>query len=234
MYPYLEEGVEKLKRRLIKMGSLVEEQIKNTVTALFEGNTELAEMVIAQDEKVDKYEVKIDKQCQKIIALTQPVAFDLRLILSAISINRDLERMGDSAVNIAKLVDRIKEHKDFLFDIELNKMSEQTLLNVKNSLDSFINGDYKLAFEVIRADEIVDRFDDELVRVVIDKMLNDKNLIVAGTHVINVIRNLERLSDHATNIAEEIIFLIDSKIVKHKKDISESEVINDSPEDISE
>ena len=113
-------------------------------------------------------------------------------------------------------------------------MSEQTLLNVKNSLDSFINGDYKLAFEVIRADEIVDRFDDELVRVVIDKMLNDKNLIVAGTHVINVIRNLERLSDHATNIAEEIIFLIDSKIVKHKKDISESEVINDSPEDIRE
>ena len=216
------------------MGSLVEEQIRNTVTALFEGNTELAEMVIAQDEKVDKYEVKIDKQCQKIIALTQPVAFDLRLILSAISINRDLERIGDSAVNIAKVVDRIKEHKDFLYNIGLDKMSEQSLLNVRNSLDSFINADYKLAYEVITADEIVDKYDDELVQVVIEKMLNDNNLIVTGTHTINVIHNLERLSDHATNIAEEIIFLIDSKVVKHKKDISESEGINNSSEDIRE
>jgi phosphate transport system protein len=223
MYHYLEEGIDKLRSRLIKMGTIVEEQIASAFKALFDGDAGLAKIIIGRDEKIDKYELKIEKQCQRIIALTQPVALDLRLILSALSLNRDLERMGDCAVNIAKDIEYIKNHKIVLKEIELDKMTEQTALNVKNVLDAYINHDDALALQVIKSDAIVDRFDAIMTQRIIEKMMDDKELITAGSHTINVIKNIERLSDHATNIAEEVVFLIESKVIKHKKDINGTE-----------
>ena len=231
MYHYLEEDIGKLRTRLIKMGSVVEEQINAAINAVFDGDIELAKQIIERDTKIDKYEVKIDKHSQKILALTQPVAFDLRLIISAMGINRDLERMGDCAVNIAKNVDDIVEHKDILPEIGLDKMAEQTKLNIKNVLDALINRDDKLAIDVIKRDDVVDRYQKELVQKIIGRMIDDRDLIVAGTNIINVISNLERLSDHATNIAEEIVFLMESRIIKHKKDILE---LNEDTPNISE
>ena len=114
MYHYLEEELEQLKTKIIKMGSLVEEQIEHAIQALFEGDIELAKTVISRDDEVDKYDIKIDKHCQRIFALTQPVAFDLRMIMSALMINNDLERMGDIAVNISERTVPMMGFKDLL------------------------------------------------------------------------------------------------------------------------
>lgn len=114
MYHYLEEELDQLRTRIIKMGSLVEEQIEFAFRALFEGNLELAKLVVERDDKVDKFDIKIDKHCQRIFALTQPVAIDLRLIMSALKINNDLERMGDIAVNIAERVPPLMNYRDLL------------------------------------------------------------------------------------------------------------------------
>lgn len=218
MYHYLEESIDKLRTKIIKMGSLVEEQINFAIKAIFESNNEIANLVIERDEKVDKYEVKIDKLCQRIFALTQPVAVDLRLIMSALSINNNLERMGDCAVNIVMDIDKIKNYTYLLPKIGVDKMADLVKLNVKNGLDSFINNDDVLAHEVIISDDIIDKYNRELIKPVIAEMRNNKDMIEAGIYIVDIIRNFERLSDHSTNIAEEVVFLSESKIIKHKKE----------------
>jgi len=223
MYHYLEESINKLRTKIIKMGSLVEEQINFAIKAIFEGNNEIANLVIERDEKVDKYEVKIDKLCQRIFALTQPVAVDLRLIMSALSINNNLERMGDCAVNIVMDIDKIKNYTYLLQKIGVDKMADLVKLNVKNGLDSFINNDDVLAHEVIISDDIIDKYNRELIKPVIVEMRNNKDMIEAGICIVDIIRNFERLSDHSTNIAEEVVFLSESKIIKHKKESNDLE-----------
>ncbi|CAN5611759.1 phosphate signaling complex protein PhoU [soil metagenome] len=235
MYQYLEEELDQLRTRIIKMGSLVEEQINLSFKSLYEQNLELAEMVIERDDKVDKYEIKIDKQCQRIFALTQPVAVDLRLIMSAMMINNDLERMGDIAVNIAERTKFFMGHQDLLKRIELQKMTEHVQSIVKGSIDSFVNSDAETAGEIIRMDPSIDKEYEEIFDKLMDEMSNNKELIKPGSHAITLLRNIERLADHCTNVAEDVIFLINAKIIKHRKEIpkdSESENWIDKEKDI--
>lgn len=227
MYQYLEEELDQLRTRIIKMGSLVEEQINLAFKSLYGQNLELAEMVIEKDDKVDKYEIKIDKQCQRIFALTQPVAIDLRLIMSAMMINNDLERMGDIAVNIAERTKFFMGHQDLLERIDLKKMTDHVQSIVKGSIDSFVNNDAENAGHIIRMDKTIDKEYEEIFDKLMVEMSNDKNLIKPCSHAITLLRNIERLADHCTNVAEDVIFLIDAKIIKHRKEI-DSDINTDS------
>lgn len=218
MYHYLEEELEQLKMKIIKMGSLVEEQIANSFKALFEGNKELALTVMRRDDEVDKYDIKIDKHCQRIFALTQPVAFDLRLIMSALMINNDLERMGDIAVNISEQAEPLNDYTDLLRKMRLEDMTVKIKKIVKSSIDCFVNSDSELAKSVILMDDEIDKLDRELFYRITDEMKSNPDLIVPCAHLLALTSNIERLADHATNIAEDVIFLIDAKIIKHSKD----------------
>ncbi|KAA0210368.1 MAG: phosphate signaling complex protein PhoU [Ignavibacteriaceae bacterium] len=218
MYHYLEEELDQLRTRIIKMGSLVEEQIEFAFRALFEGNLELAKLVVERDDKVDKFDIKIDKHCQRIFALTQPVAIDLRLIMSALKINNDLERMGDIAVNIAERVPPLMNYRDLLVKMKLDEMTAIVQKIVKGSIDSFINNDPENALEIIKMDSVVDNMDIEIFQMLVDEMKQNNDYIEPCSHAITLLRNIERLADHAVNIAEDVFFLTDAKIVKHKKE----------------
>ncbi|MBS1516211.1 MAG: phosphate signaling complex protein PhoU [Bacteroidetes bacterium] len=217
MYQYLEEELDQLRTRIIKMGSLVEEQIELAFKALYEQNLELANIVIDRDDKVDKYDVKIDKQCQRIFALTQPVAIDLRLIMSAMNINNDLERMGDIAVNIAERVMNFISYQDLLERIELPDMTKKVQSIVKGAIDSFVNNDAEMAADIIKLDRVIDKAYEETFDKLIHEMSENKELIKPCSHAITLLKNIERLADHSTNIAEDVIFLVDAKIIKHRK-----------------
>ncbi|MBK8551510.1 MAG: phosphate signaling complex protein PhoU [Ignavibacteria bacterium] len=218
MFHYLEEELEQLRTKIIKMGSLVEEQIEFSFRALFEGNLELAKTVMSRDDEVDKYDIKIDKLCQRIFALTQPVAFDLRLIMTALMINSDLERMGDIAVNISERAESLIGHNDLMKKMKVDIIANKVQKLIKMSIDSFVNGDAELAREIIKADSDIDRLDKDIFELLTNEMKSDNDLIIPCAHILTLVRNIERLADHATNIAEDVIFLIDAKIIKHSKD----------------
>lgn len=224
MYHYLEEEIEQLRTKVIKMGSLVEEQLNFSIKALFESNFEYANVVIERDSKVDKYDVKIDKLCQKIFALTQPVANDLRIILSALKINSDLERIGDIAVNIAERAEPMKDNVQLLKEFGLDVMAEKVKIMVTKTIDSFINNDHDIAYSVIKSDDVIDNLEKNIFNDLIDKMEKDSAIIRPSAHCITLLRHFERLADHATNIAEEVVFLVDSKIIKHKKNLDDLDI----------
>ncbi|MFA5011399.1 MAG: phosphate signaling complex protein PhoU [Ignavibacteria bacterium] len=219
MYHYLEEELQQLTNKILKMGSLVEEQLILAVKALFDSNLEYAQLVIERDDKVDKYDIKIDKLCQRIFALTQPVAIDLRIILSALKTNNDLERMGDIAVNIAERAEPLQSHLQILRTVGMDLMAEKVQLLVSKTLDSIVNNDHDMALSVIKADDVIDKLERDIFDKLIDLMEKDSSTIRPCAHCITLLRYFERIADHATNIAEEVVFLVDSKIIKHRNNL---------------
>lgn len=216
MERHFEQQIEKLKTRLIKMCSLVDEQVELAIKAFFENSNDLANVVIDRDKKVDKYDVKIDKICQKIIALNQPVAMDLRLIMSALTINTNLERIGDIAVNIAESVNMLKGNPDFITQTKFVEMSNQVKEMIRNAIDAFIENDAKLAQKVILSDNSVDNLNADNHKILIEIMKQNPNNIEPAVALLVVSRQLERLGDHATNIAEDVYFIVEAQLIKHK------------------
>ena len=212
----LDEHLEKLKTRVIKMCSLVDEQVQFAIKAVEDDNLELAQSVIDRDKKVNKYDVKIDKICQKIFALAQPVAMDLRYIMSSLTINSNLERIGDIAVNIAENVLLIKKKPEFYYDTKLEEMFKLTKRMLKNSIDAFIGGNPELAKEVIKTDDIVDKLNAENHLILKSIMKQNPDNIEAAVALLVISRELERLADHSTNIAEDVFFIVEAQLIKHK------------------
>jgi phosphate transport system protein len=212
---HFEVELDRLRTNIIKMGSLVDEQIELALKALLETNTNLAQFVIDRDKRVDEFDNQIDSQCERIFALTQPVAIDLRLIMSALKINNELERIGDIAVNIAERVEPLREKSDLIRQVPIAEMANQARLMVKQAIDSFINNDPSLARNILRQDDSVDKLDRDIFRQLVVHMKNDPKSIEPASHVMILSRHLERLADHATNIAEDVIFLVDARIIKH-------------------
>ena len=206
----------KLKTRLFKMCSLVDEQVQLALRAIEEEDLSLAEMVIARDKKVDKFDVKIEKICQKLFALNQPVAMDLRLIMSAMTINTNLERIGDIAVNIAENMLLIKKKPEFLEKTSINQMAALVKEMLRNAIDSFIQNNPKLAEKVIRSDDELDALNTANHKILIEIMKEDKENIEAAVAVLVTSRELERIGDHATNIAEDVFFIVEAELIKHK------------------
>jgi phosphate transport system protein len=212
----LDEYIEKLKRRVMKMSSLVDEQVNNAIKSVQEENLELASEVIEKDNKVDKYDNKIDKICQRIFALTQPVAMDLRLIMSSLTINNNLERIGDIAVNIAEYIKMIERKPAFYDKTKLEQMFRVVRQMLKDAIDSYMAGDEKLARSVIEADDNIDRMNVENHKILIDIMKQNPDNIEPAIALLVMSRQVERLGDHCTNIAEDVFFIVEAHMVKHK------------------
>jgi len=212
----LDEHIEKLKTRVIKMCSLVDEQVQSAIKAVEDEDLELAKQVIEKDNKVDKYDNKIDKICQRIFALTQPVAMDLRLIMSSLTINNNLERIGDIAVNIAEYALMIQKKPSFIHKTKLEEMFKVTKQMLKDAIDSYINGNEALAKSVIEEDDALDKLNFDNHKILIDIMKQNPDNIEPAVALLVMSRQLERLGDHCTNIAEDVFFIVEARLVKHK------------------
>jgi len=211
-----EENLDKLRTRLIRMGSLVEEQVEFALRAMKEGNAELARIVVDRDDKVDKLDLKIDKQCQRIFALNQPVASDLRLLLAAIKINNELERIGDMATVIAKTVINDPSTVALAEEIGLERLSNGVHKLLTTSIDAFINNDPEMAAHVIPADSTLNTLSKELQSALTEVMERTPAKVHDGAQLLISIHILGRMADHATNIAENVIFLVAAKLVRHR------------------
>ena len=211
-----DQQLEKLKTRILKMCSLVDEQVQSAIKSVEDENLELAQQVIERDNKVDKYDNKIDKICQKIFALTQPVAMDLRLIMSSLTINNNLERIGDIAVNIAEYIKMIGKKPSFFKQTNLEEMFILTKKMLKDSIDAYIAGDEKLAKSVIESDDRLDQLNFNNHNILIEIMKQSTDNIEPGIALLVTSRQLERLGDHCTNIAEDVFFIVEARLVKHK------------------
>jgi len=210
-----ERELEGLKTSLIKMGSVAEQNFTNAIKALMEDDADLATKVIESDERIDSLEIEIDNDIIDLLALQQPVASDLRLIIAAQKINNDLERLGDHAVNIAEsVVDLVKTPGQEPL-LEIPKMAEIAKTMFRHALDSFILLDPELAKKVLERDDQIDDLNREMSKRVIEMVKSDKKSIEAGLQLIRISRNLERVADLTTNIAEEVIFLAQARVVKH-------------------
>ncbi|MFN8359441.1 MAG: phosphate signaling complex protein PhoU [Candidatus Kapaibacterium sp.] len=226
MHRGFEDELDKLRTRLVRMGSIVEEQVEFAFRALLEGNAELARIVVERDEKVDKLDIKIDKQCQRIFALQQPVASDLRLLLAAIKINNELERIGDMALNVASPVLLVAGLQKFAQELGMERITQASYRMVKASLDAFINNDPELAKHVLPTDDTVDNLEREIINDVVRMMKSDPSLIEAGVAMVDILRQIERIADHATNIAENVIFLIEARLVRHRQIDSDGNILD--------
>lgn len=212
---HFELELNQLRTMLIRMGSLVEQQIDYAVKAITEADVPLARLVMERDKKVDEYDTAIDEQCMKIFALTQPVAVDLRLLMAALKINNELERIGDIAVNLAERVEPLLPHQEFVKTTPLREMAVAAREMVKNSIDSFVNNDPDLAKTILVSDDVVDNYDREIFNTMIARMKEGREQVDPASHIMIVSRHIERLADHATNIAEDVIFLVKARIIKH-------------------
>jgi phosphate transport system protein len=227
----LDLHLEKLKTRVIKMCSLVDEQVQSAIKAVQEENLDLAKEVIEKDNKVDKYDNKIDKICQKIFALTQPVAMDLRLIMSSLTINSNLERIGDLAVNIAEYIIMIKKKPAFYQKTKLEDMFKIIKQMLKDTIDSYIGGNETVAKLVIETDDHLDKLNFDNHKVLIEIMKQNPDNIEPAVALLVMSRQLERLGDHCTNIAEDVFFIVEAHIVKHKY---EKYLFGDEKEDVDD
>ncbi|HVD77183.1 MAG TPA: phosphate signaling complex protein PhoU [Vicinamibacteria bacterium] len=212
---HFEEEMQALKNRLLNMGALVEERVHDATHALIDRRLETAERIIGSDQDVNDLQIEIDERCLRLLALQQPMASDLRLITAAMKINADLERIGDQAVNIAEQAVRILAHPPLKPIIDLPRMAEISERMTRESLDAFVRKDATLARAILARDDEVDQLKDQVFRVLLTYMMADPGTIERALGLILISRHLERIADHATNIAEDVIFVVEAKDVRH-------------------
>jgi len=214
---HLDREIEGLKAKLLELGALVEDNLFKALDAIQKEDSALAEEVIELDKLIDRKEVDLEEDCLKILALYQPVAADLRFIVSILKINNDLERIGDLAVNIAERIEFIKalEEKTILKEIII--MSQMARKMLKKSLDSFVNLDAKLAKEVCSSDDAIDEINIKMYTTIHDEINRRPDYSTERLlRVLTISRDLERIGDHATNIAEGVVYLIEGEIHRHR------------------
>src|SRR5438874_6208792 len=215
MQRHFHEELDALKQTLLAMGGLVEDQIRRVMTALIERDSELAQEVIDRDAQVNAYDIEVDEKCIELLALHQPTAGDLRFITTAMKIVTDLERIGDQAVNIAQRALELNREPQLKPYIDLPRMAEKSQRMVKESLDAFVARDTALARKVRAEDGAVDDLNHQIFRELLTFMMADPATIPRAIRLILISRFLERVADHATNIAEMVIYMVDSKMVRH-------------------
>ena len=209
-----EEDLAKLRQLILEIGGLVERQITDAIRALRTADRLLAEATIERDHEVNRYDVEIDEECLRILALHQPAARDLRLITTGLKITTDLERIGDMAVNVCeRAIDLGEGARGLRFDLE--PMSETVRKMLRESLDAFVREDTSLALAVCKEDDAIDAMHGQLFQEVLMDMTANPSTIIAGTALLFVSKYLERIADHATNIAEMVIFMVKGKSIRH-------------------
>jgi len=228
MPKHLERELEKLKKRILSLGAKVEERLRMAIKAIETRDGNLANQVIKADHEIDEMEVDIEEECLKVLTLHQPVAIDLRFIVSVIKINSDLERIGDLAVNIAERAAFLATQRklDFLFDFP--GMAEKAQSMVKKSLDALVNLDSRLAWEVFASDDEVDAMNRDMFIQVQNGIQKNINWMECLIHLLSASRYLERVADSATNIAEDVVYMIEGEIVRHRPETFQALVGKDS------
>ena len=212
---HYEQQLRTLKDRLLLMSHSAEQMIADAIKALVNRRPSLAEEVIKRDDELDKLEIEIDNLCYEVLALEQPVARDLRFIATALKIVRDLERIGDTAVNIAERSRELLQEPELKRLIDLPRMAEAAQRILKNSLDAFVNSDAELAEQVIREDDIIDETYEQIFRELLTYMMQDPGYINRALKLIFIAKHLERVGDHSANIAEMVIFLVRGQDIRH-------------------
>jgi phosphate transport system protein len=215
MQRHFHDELEALKQTLLAMGGLVEDQIRRVMRALTERDDAVAQEVIERDRQVNAYDVEVDETCVNLLALHQPAAGDLRFITTAMKIVTDLERIGDQAVNIAQRVLELNQEPQLKPYIDLPRLAERAQAMVKDSLDAFVTRDTGLARRVCAADAEVDGLKEQIFRELLTFMMEDARTISRAIRLILVSRFMERVADHATNIAEMVIYMVEGKMVRH-------------------
>jgi phosphate transport system protein len=213
--PHFQEQLGTLKERLLVMGGLAEERVRAVVEALVDRNIDLVDAVQMGDEPINSLHIEIDNRCFKLLALHQPMAADLRAIVAGVKINTDLERVGDLAVNIAEAVRRYLLHPPVKQLIDIPRMAEIAQRMLRDALDSFVRRDVDLAQAVLNEDDKLDALKTQVFRELLTYMLQDPGTIEPGLDLILISRHLERIGDHATNIAEDVIFMVSARDVRH-------------------
>jgi phosphate transport system protein len=216
MGQHLQRDIENVHRALLGLSSTVEEMIDKAARALNDRDENLAAEVIAMDETVDQAEVHIEEECLKMLALHQPVAIDLRRIATVMKVNNDLERMADLAVNIAERAQSLREYPSFPVSDDLNRMVNLTTSMVRGALDAFVNMDAQSARRIMRLDDDVDRYNCDIIAELQAQMQEQPHTIVPALFYFSVTRHVERIADHATNIAEDVVYLVEGEIVRHR------------------
>ena len=214
---HLQRELESLKKKILSLGAMVEERVRKVIKALETRDAEIAEEIVHSDWEVDEFEVAIEEECLKILALHQPVAIDLRFISAVIKINNDLERIGDEAVNIAERVAYISKRPPVTVPVNYSLMAEKTEAMLKDSLDSLVNLDADLANKVRLADDEVDDIHVENYDKVKAAIKMQPERVGYLINLLQISRHLERIADHATNIAEEVIYMVEGVIHRHRK-----------------
>jgi phosphate transport system protein len=213
--PHFREELEQLKARLLEMGGLAEEEVRLAVRGLVERDNANIDQVILGDGPLNSLHIEIDNRCFMLLALHQPVAADLRTIVSAVKINTDLERVGDLAVNIAEAARRYAMHPPVKRLIDIPQMARIAQSMLRDALDSFVRQDTDLAEHVLNEDDKLDALKDQIFRELLTYMLQDPATIEPALDLILISRHLERIGDHATNVAEDVIFIVSAKDVRH-------------------
>jgi phosphate transport system protein len=204
-----------IREKLLEMGGKVEVMIANSMEALVERNTELAEKTIAFDHQINHLEMEIDEKCLEVLARRQPAARDLRFMTLALKIVTDLERIGDQCANIAKRVKELNQEPALKPYIDLPRMAKAASNMVKEALDAFVRGDDKLAIKVCQDDQFVDDLNEQIQRELLTFMMADPTSIARAIKINYVSKCLERIADHATNVAEMVIFMVKGKDIRH-------------------
>ena len=216
MTAHMKREIDRLKQMLMSLCEVAEESLRQAVEAIKTRDEVLAKMVIARDVEIDQMEVDVEEECLKILALYQPVAIDLRFIITALKINNDLERIGDLAVNLAERGTFLAGQQREDVTLDFDAMTEKTKSMVHRSLEALVNMDSKLAYEVCAADDEVDQINHQMFLIVQDEIRAHPEQSESLIHLLSASRHLERVADHATNIAEDVIYMIEGRIVRHK------------------
>jgi len=210
----MKKEIEKLKKMILSLSAVVEKHVGLAIKSIEDRDLALAKKVIQDDSEIDMAEVEVEEECLKILALYQPVAIDLRFVVAILKINDNLERIGDLAVNIAERTTVIAKKEKT--GISFSEMARKTRLMLKESLDAFVNMDCKLARKVIASDDEVDAINREMFKQVKEKIRSQLENLDCLTHLLSVSRHLERIADLTTNIAEDVIYMVEGEIIRHK------------------
>jgi len=213
--PHFREELEALQGRLLEMGGLAEERVRAAIQGLVTREPALFEKVLLGDEPINQLHIEVDNRCFRLLALHQPMATDLRAIVAAVKINTDLERVGDLAVNIAEAGTRYISHPPVKKLIDIPQMGDIAQSMLRDALDAFVKRDTRLAHEVLNEDDRLDSLKTQVFRDLLTYMLKDQSTVEPALDLILVSRHLERIGDHATNIAEDVIFMVSALDVRH-------------------
>jgi len=215
MTKHFRKELESIKKRILTLGSMVEDLVHDSVQAVDRVDADLADLIIKKDSEIDETEVDIEEECLKVLALHQPVAVDLRFIIAVIKINNELERIGDQAVNIAQRVQVIAKRPKPPFWFDYSEMGEKAQKMLRMSLDALVNMDVDLAYRVITMDDEVDQIKSDAYDKIKQAIQDLPERVGYYINLLLISRHLERLADHATNIAEEVIYLVEGEIFRH-------------------